>query len=306
MKKIAVIGSKGFIGSHLVEMLKAREHEVVEIDLPGVDICCLGDLLMNDSLSGVDVVYHLAVLPLPACGSSPRNCVETNIMGTVNVMEAAKKYGVKRVIYASASSVYGDPEKLPVKEDDPKQPVTLYGASKLASENIIHTYSRNFDLTCGIFRFTNVYGEGQRSGLIPSVISSLLYKQPVTISGTGEQTRDFVYVNDVVGILLRAMDHPLYSFTTNLGSGSNESVNTVVRTCADLLDIDIGDLDSVLRYSSPWLKYVKADNDRKTFRADLSQFRRLYGSYYFTDLQDGLSKTIEWWKSRPPQCRCSK
>ena len=163
-KTIAVIGSSGFIGQHLCKKLKSMGHEVVECDIPTVNITIPSTL---EILKGVDAVYHLATLPLTNCKKWPRVCIKTNIEGTLNVMETVERYGIKRLIFSSASSVYGTPDKVPVEESDPKDPLTLYGASKLAAENIIKVKANEINLnnslgfTAGIFRFTNVYGPGQ-------------------------------------------------------------------------------------------------------------------------------------------------
>lgn len=283
-KKIAVVGSKGFIGTRLVNTLRAAGHEVVELDLPRVDIALMssGDLSVNDVFSGVDTLIHLAVMNLEHCKRDYRGCILNNVLGTANVMELAKRAKIRRVIYSSASSVYGDPVKLPVAESDPTIPLTLYGATKLASEKIINVYSNNFDLTCGIFRFTNIYGPGQVNGLIPSVINNILKGNEISITGTGEQTRDFVYVDDVVESLMRAIDHPLYNFISNLGSGTNISVNEVVRLCSDFMQV------------KPKIKYVPLQKDRNEFRADLTQFRKLFGPHLFVPFAEGLFETITW------------
>jgi len=155
-KKIAVIGSSGFIGTHLCMKLRDQGHEVVECDLPLVDITIPANLYL---LEGVDVIYHLATMSLTNCKKYPAVCIMTNIEGTLNVMRAMKKYGIKRLIYSSASSVYGTPDKVPVEESDPKEPLTLYGASKLAAENIIKikinemNLNNSLEYTAGIFRF---------------------------------------------------------------------------------------------------------------------------------------------------------
>lgn len=282
-----MIGSSGFIGTHLVESLKKKGHQVTGLDLPAVDITDLGELLKIENVfCNADCIYHLAVLPLNNCNMSPRRCIETNVLGTANVMEVARLNGVRRVIYASASSVYGNPETLPVGEEAPKHPLTIYGATKLAAENVIHAMSRDLEpyLTYGIFRLTNVYGPGQKNGLIPSVISNILNGTEVCITGDGKQTRDFVYVDDVVELMIRAMDTPLYSFTANLGSGSQVSVNRVVDMCEGYLALHAN------------RKYVPYDGDRKEFRADLTKVGDIFGERKVMLFGDGLFDTVQSWK----------
>lgn len=287
-KKVAVVGSKGFIGTRLVNALRDAGHEVVELDLPRVDIVNMApdDPIMNEVLAGTDTLFHLAVMNLEHCKRDYRGCILSNVLGTANVMELAKRVGVRRVIYSSASSVYGDPIYSPVPEHHPPMPLTLYGATKLAAEKVINSYVNDLDFafTCGIFRFTNVYGPGQVNGLIPNVVRALLGGMKISVTGSGEQTRDFVYVDDVVTVLIRSMDHPLYSFVTNLGSGQQTSVNQVI----EWLSWYTGQEAQVER--------LPLTKDRLAFQADLTMFRQLYGDIAPTAVSDGLYKTVEWWK----------
>jgi len=287
-KKVAVIGSSGFIGSHLCKRLKDQGHEVVECDLPDVDITVPSTL---NILKGADIVYHLATLPLTSCRKWPRICIRTNIEGTLNVMEAMGIFGIKRLIYSSASSVYGTPIFTPVVEDDPKDPLTLYGASKLAAENIVKVkinemnLNNSLDFTAGIFRFTNVYGPGQISGVIPEFIMKSLTHGEISITGDGAQSRDFVYIDDVVNVLALALTEPIYGFTMNLGSGKQTSISEILRLISDITGCH------------PIVKHTIADGDRKEFIADTTLLSKHFDmGEYFTNINDGLVKTIEWWK----------
>lgn len=286
-KKIAVVGSKGFIGARLVNALRDVGHEVVELDLPRVDIAnMMPDDPIIEMLAGTDALFHLAVMNLEHCKRDYRGCILTNVLGTANVMGLAHRVGIRRVIYSSASSVYGDPVITPVPEHYPGRPLTLYGATKLAAEHVINAYSNNFDLTCGIFRFTNVYGPGQVNGLIPNTIRALLGGMKISVTGTGNQTRDFIYVDDVVDVLIKSIDHPLYSFVTNLGSGQQTSVNEIIRWLAGYIG------------KNAQVEHIPLTKDRLAFAADLRLFKELYGDCKFTPISDGLQKTVEWWKSR--------
>lgn len=289
-KKIAVIGSSGFIGAHLCAKLKSLGHEVIECDLPDIDITVPSTLNM---LEGVDTIYHLATLPLNSCKRWPLICVRTNIEGTLNVMEAMEQFGVKRLIYSSASSVYGTPDKVPVEESDPKDPLTLYGCSKLAAENIIKVrinemnLNNSFKFTAGIFRFTNVYGPGQLSGVIPAFITKSLAHGEIGITGDGSQSRDFVYIDDVVNVMALALSEPLYGFTMNLGSGVQVSINELLRLTTDITGCH------------PRVVHTIGDGDRKEFIADTTLLSKHYDvGEYFTNILDGLVKTIEWWKKK--------
>jgi len=289
-KKIAVIGSSGFIGTHLCTKLRNLGHEVVECDLPDVDITVPSTL---NILKGVDTVYHLATLPLTNCKRWPRICIRTNIEGTLNVMEAVEMFGIKRLIYSSASSVYGTPDKVPVEESDPKEPLTLYGASKLAAENIIKVkinemnLNNSLEYTAGIFRFTNVYGPRQISGVIPAFITKSLAHDEISITGDGSQSRDFVYIDDVVNVMALALEEPMYGFTMNLGSGKQTSISEILRLITDITRCH------------PKVVHTIADGDRKEFIADTTLLSKHFDvGEYFTHISDGLVKTIEWWKQQ--------
>jgi len=289
-KKIAVIGSSGFIGAHLCAKLKSQGHEVVECDLPDVDITVLSTL---NILEGVDTVYHLATLPLTSCRKHPLICVRTNIEGTLYVMEAMEKFGIKRLIYSSASSVYGTPDKVPVEESDPKEPLTLYGASKLAAENIIKikinelNLNNSLEYTAGIFRFTNVYGPEQLNGVIPEFITRSLTHGEISVTGDGSQSRDFVYIDDVVNVMVLALTEPMYGFTMNLGSGKQTSINELLRLITDITGCH------------PKVVHTIADGDRKEFIADTTLLSKHFDvGEYFTNIHSGLAKTIEWWLNR--------
>lgn len=287
-KKIAVVGSKGFIGSRLVNSLRDTGHEVVELDLPRVDIANMtpDDPIINEALAGTDVLFHLAVMNLEHCKRDYRGAIMTNILGAASVMELARRVGVKRVIYSSASSVYGDPIITPVVEHTLFRPLTLYGATKLSAEYVMGTYADNFGLTLGVFRFTNVYGPGQVNGLIPNVVRALLGGMRISVTGSGEQMRDFVYVDDVVNVLMRSIEHPLYSFVTNLGSGQQTSVNEVIKWLSEYTG------------KEAQVEHIPLTKDRLAFAADLRLFKEIYGDCKFTPVSEGLQKTVEWWKSR--------
>jgi len=288
--KVAVVGSKGFIGRKLVDALHFEGHEVVELDLPRIDISDFNphDPIFNEILKDTDTIFHLAVMNLERCKRDYRGCINTNVLGTTSIMELAKKVGVRRVIYSSASSIYGNPVATPVSESHPQMPLTLYGATKLAAEKVIHSYSNNFDLTYGIFRFTNIYGEGQVNGLIPNVITNLFKGTNISVTGTGEQTRDFVYVEDVIKLLMCAMEHPKYSFICNLGSGQMISVNRIIKLLSAITGKKVN------------IEYAPIQADRGAFQADLHQLMNLFRNEVdmkFTSIEDGLFKTVEWWKN---------
>lgn len=283
--KITVTGANGFIGKRLVKSLRDMSHEVIGLDLPEFDMSgwCADDPAYCELLKGTECIYHLAVMNLEHCKKDPHGCIKNNIVGTLNVMELVARLGIRRAIYSSASSVYGNSSRQPVDEMESTKPLSLYGVTKLASENIVQLYQKNFSTTTMIFRFSNVYGPGQVNGLIPSVISKLIRGDEITVTGDGNQTRDFVYVDDVVGILVRALNHPMYSILCNLGSGKSVSVNTVVDLCSKCL----GTIPAICR--QPF------EIDRNKYCADISLLKRLYPGFVPTDFEHGIKLTVEAW-----------
>ncbi|MCL5994717.1 MAG: SDR family NAD(P)-dependent oxidoreductase, partial [Chloroflexi bacterium] len=246
--RILITGGAGFIGSHLVDVLLSRGHLVRVLDnlsagkrsnLPAsqqrlafvlgdvTDPAVVADCVRDAGTSfRVDVIVHLAALvSVPASFEGPIAAHQTNLVGTLNLLEAARKAGVRRFIYASSASVYGDTETLPIREDTPKKPLSPYAADKLAGEHYIQIYARQYGLTATAFRFFNVYGPRQDprspySGVISIFMDRALKQQPVSIHGDGRQTRDFVYVADLVHILAQALETEHLEWTEyNLGSG---------------------------------------------------------------------------------------
>jgi nucleoside-diphosphate-sugar epimerase len=280
-RRIVVTGSSGFVGSHLVTALRRKNYEVIPFDLPIHDIRNPADM---DVLEGADTVFHLATYQLNPCKANPNICIDTNILGTLNVIHACLKYNVRRLNFSSASSVYGNPVRMPAQEGDETKPLTVYGVTKLASEGLIYALvgSKDFAMTYTVFRFTNIYGPGQESGLIPNVINKLLDDEVIEVNGTGTQTRDFVYVDDVIDILIKSIDKPIYSITMNLGSGKQTSVNEVIKLASDYLG------------KTPKVHYNPYDLDRNEFSADITLLEAIHGKKGFTSFRAGLEETLKY------------
>lgn len=239
---VLVTGGAGFIGSHLVDALLAvgtrvrvldnlstgkranlpAEHERLEF--------VRGDIRESDvvqrAAAGVDAVVHLAaVASVQASVDDPRGTHETNLVGTLNVLEGARIHGVRRIVYASSAAIYGDEAALPVREDSRPNPLTPYAADKLSGEYYLGFYGRKFGIVGTAFRFFNIYGPRQDpsspySGVISIFVDRLRERRPVTLFGDGNQTRDFVYVGDLVDILVRSLTEAKFAGQTiNVGRG---------------------------------------------------------------------------------------
>lgn len=275
--RILVTGAAGFIGSYLVKALKGRGHEVAELDIKyGNDITKDGT-----PLGDYDTIYHLASCWLTYARDNPDKAIDINIKGTVNVLECARRCKAK-VIYTSASSVYGIPVTKKVNEEAPLRPISIYGATKLASEILIMTYHRLYNIPFFIFRFTNVYGARQEGGLCQIFSEHLLKNEPVVIYGSGEQTRDFIYIQDVVRLLLRGLEPDKKNEIVNLGSGKETSINDFVRTCADALGI------------VPMINHEAEDIDeRRGFCADITKLKDIFSEGPNICLEEGIKRTCK-------------
>jgi UDP-glucose 4-epimerase len=247
--RILITGGAGFIGSALANTLIAKGHEVLVLDdlsAGDPDRLNRGVLFQRGSitnrpklwtlLQGVDCVYHLAARVLVAESLLyPREYNEINVSGTVALLEAMRDVGIPRLVFTSSGAVYGDQIDQPIKECSPPHPLSPYAVGKLSAEHYVHTIGHLWGTRTVILRIFNAYGPGQpllpsHSPLIPRLISQALGGGSLVIFGNGEQTRDFVYVTDVVQALLRALDvegpDPL---TFNVGSGIETTVNQVAR-----------------------------------------------------------------------------
>jgi UDP-glucose 4-epimerase len=251
--RILVTGGAGFIGGHLVERLIANQHHVIVIDNESATSSdkfnwfekaenhkC--DILDRDRMdlifsSGVDYVFHLAAeTKIQLAVEQPEKCFNTNINGTAIILELAKKYKTKRVIVASSSSVYGFNE-VPNHELQHPDCLNPYAASKLCDEIICNTYYKIYNLESICFRFFNVYGErmpnrGSYAPVIAVFDRQKLNNEKMTITGDGQQKRDFVYVHDVIDAMLSGMsttNSNCIGQFYNIGSGKNISINDVAK-----------------------------------------------------------------------------
>lgn len=271
---ILVTGGAGFIGKHLVSELVKHRHNVASFDLQ------YGDDLLKGFSGTFDVIYHLAVLPRPLAQSDPRKAIDINIKGTINVLEHARKCDAK-VIFTSASSVYGIPMYSPVNENAPHFPVSIYGATKSAAESLILTYNRLYGLEYLIFRFTSVYGLGQKSTreVIPAFINATKKGEAITITGSGKQSRDFVYMDDVVHFLVRALEEDKKNMIFNLGSGKQTSINKLVELIATVTGITPEIISRPVELEERW-----------GFAADITCLHDVFNEVPKTSLEDGLKK----------------
>jgi UDP-glucose 4-epimerase len=298
-RRYLVTGGSGFVGSHVVEQLvQAGVGEVIVLDSvlretnlagplgSGRVRAVEGDIRQADRLAelldGVDGIFHMAVLPLGPCQQDPRRCLEVNIVGSFNVVEAAHRAGVRKVVYSSASSVYGDTLET-MDESHPLNARTMYGASKLTGELFLRAFNDQHGLDYVALRYMNVYGPRQEGGLIVSVLRRLLAGERPTITGDGSQSFDFVHVADVARANLAAMASDVTDEALNVGSGGEASVREIVEK---LIELTGSDLEPEYRTDERVVMSRRVGSNER--------LRRLLGWEPTIDLESGLRDVIAW------------
>ncbi|MGH2354731.1 MAG: NAD-dependent epimerase/dehydratase family protein [Chloroflexota bacterium] len=303
-----VTGCAGFVGSHLSERLVSLGHQVVGVDcftdyyprpMKEANLHRLRDEprftlveadLANADLAplvdGIDVIYHQAGQPgvRASWGASFETYTRCNILVTQRLLEAVKGRPLRKFVYASSSSVYGDAERFPTSEAALPQPVSPYGVSKLAAEHLVYLYRRNYGLPTVSLRYFTVYGPRQRPDMaFRRFIMWALAGQPIVVYGDGEQTRNFTYVSDVVAANLAAGEGRAEGVAVNIGGGSQVSVNDVLRLIEELLG-----------------RTVEVVHDRtqrgdvRHTSADVSLAAQLFGYAPQVDLRTGLEAEVAW------------
>jgi len=306
--KALVTGVAGFIGSHLAERLLDDGHEVVGIDAfteyyrPSLKRLNLETLLqtphfrlleadlaqMNIAryIDESDVVFHLAGEPgvRSSWGSGFSTYLRRNILTTQQILEGARGRNLTKFVFASSSSVYGQVERLPVREEDRLRPVSPYGVSKLAAENLCFAYLHNYDVPTVALRFFTVYGPRQRPDmLISRVITSLREGTPVVLFGTGEQTRDFTYVADAVEATVRAAFSEVVGEAINVAGGARTSILQLITELGSLVQKPV-----VLQ------RQAAQAGDVQDTEAELTRARLLLNYEPKTELASGLREQVKW------------
>lgn len=306
-----VTGTAGFIGSHLAEHLLAQGGEVVGVDAfldnysrerklsqlagvleqPGFRLVegFLQDIDLAELLEGVDQVFHLAAVPgvRPSWGRAFQTYADNNLLATQRLLEASRECGLQRLVYASSSSVYGDTDQLPMREDARVLPFSPYGVTKLAAEHMVRLYHRNFGLETVSVRYFTVYGSRQRPDMaIQRFLLAAAEGGSVTVFGDGEQSRDFTHVTDIVDATLRAAARGTPGRVYNVGGGSRVSVNELLA----MIEQVTGRRLSVERTPA------KPGDVRATL-ADCSSARQDLGFTPRVSLKEGLEQQWAWLNS---------
>jgi UDP-glucose 4-epimerase len=303
MANYLVTGGAGFIGSHLSEALVKRGHRVRVVDnfatgfqrnlRDGVEFS-EGDLadpaVAGQAVAGMDYVLHQAAIPsVPRSVEKPVESHRANVDATLNVLMAARDAGVKRVVFAGSSSVYGDQPVLPKREDMPTNPLSPYALQKLVSEQYGQMFTRLYGLETVTTRYFNVFGPRQDPGSPYSGVISLFIKALATgtrpiIYGDGEQTRDFTYIANVVDGVLRAVEAPgAAGEVINVATGGRVSLNHLLATMNGIVG---GRAEAIYREPRA--------GDVRDSQADITKATTLLGYVPLVGLEEGLRATLEW------------
>lgn len=307
--KILVIGGAGLIGSHVVdELLKEDVAQVVIYDNftrgshdnivdalkdPRVKIFELGgDILhvdiLDQAVKGMDYVVHLAALWLLHCHDYPRSAFHVNIEGVFNVLEACARHNIKKLVYSSSASVYGDAVEIPMTESHPYNNKTFYGATKIAGEHMCRAYYHRFGLNHVGLRYMNVYGprqdyKGTYIAVIMKILDRLDNGLPPVVFGDGSQSYDFIYVSDVARANVCALTSTASDGFYNVGSG----VQTSIKELAEMI-LKVTGSDLEIQYEPAGQTFVtNRIGDTKAAKEDL-------GFTYKVELEEGLEKLIQW------------
>jgi len=308
---IVVTGGAGFIGSELVRQLSDGGGRVVVIDnlvngtrehLAGLpaDRVTLAELDVRDVaaytpvLRDSEIVYHLACLGVRHSVHSPSENHDVNATGTLRLLEACRAAGVPKFVYVSSSEVYGTAQRVPMNEDHPTFPCTVYGGSKLAGEAYARAFYRTYGYPTVVVRPFNTYGprshhEGDSGEVIPKFLLRCLAGKPMMIFGDGAQTRDFTYVSDSArGIILAGTAAAAVGRTINLGSGVELTINDLAKTVARIAERP----DAAIVHDAP------RPGDVLRLHADMSQARSLLGYEVRIPLAEGLAHLLAWYRAQ--------
>jgi nucleoside-diphosphate-sugar epimerase len=303
-----VTGGGGFIGSHLIRRLLADGHAVRVLDnfatgrrenleevLDDIELI-EGDLQsyerVHNAVRGCELAFHLGALPsVPRSIQDPLTSNATNVVGTLNVLLAARDEGVRRVVYASSSSTYGASTELPKREEMPALPIAPYAVSKLAAEGYCRAFHQVYGLETVALRYFNVFGPGQDpqsqyAAVIPNFITAVLEDRSLTVHGDGDQSRDFTYVDNAVDANILAADAPdAAGEAFNVACGERVSLNEVVSRLGTLAGVEV---DAVHTDSRP--------GDVRHSLADISKAREILGYEPAIDFDEGLRRTYAYYQ----------
>lgn len=304
-KKLLVTGGAGFVGSNLVDRLVEENADVTVLDdlftgqkgniqhidkIEFIEGSVTNRELVNQLVKESDIIFHLAARNIIVSTKVPELDFEVNSRGTFNILLAAKRYGIERIVYTSSSSIYGNPHYLPINEENNINILNPYAASKFTGENYCFAYHETFNVPVSVVRYSNVYGVRQNPynaycGVISKFFDAALRGKPIQIHGDGEQTRDFTYVSDSVdATILAALSPKAEGQVFNVGSGKEtainqlaEMINTLCGNRSEIVHIDRRDIDNIRRRVM-----------------NIEKIRHFLRWVPTINLTDGLKRTYTW------------
>jgi nucleoside-diphosphate-sugar epimerase len=285
-RNILITGGRGFLGQHLTKALEERGHRVASFDIvDGQDL--LDYNAVEKAVAGKDAVYHLAaVADLNYAREHPRETMDVNIVGTINVADVCARRGAT-LHYASTCCAYGNPDTHPVDETTHPKPTEIYAHSKLAGEHIILGHASQFNLPYTLLRLATFYGEGMRPALAPFVfLKQAMAGEPITIHGTGEQTRTFTHVSDIVEGIARVVDSGVKNEIINITTEEEVSVNEMAQLAKSLA----GGNSEIVRV---------ADRPGQIHKEEIlaAKAEKLLNWKARVSFQEGMRRSYEWMKT---------
>ena len=300
--KILIVGSNGFIGSNLLKFLVKKGQQIRVLNRSNKNYtstsinveCTYGDFAntqtLNDSLRDIDIVYHLASSSIPSTSNAnPIDDIETNLIGTVKLLQACVKKSVKKVIFASSGgTIYGIPQEIPIRENHPTNPICSYGINKLAIEKYLQLFKHLYGLDHTILRLSNPYGVGQNPqgqvGAITIFLNKIFHKQPIQIWGDGEIIRDYIYIDDVVNAFYLAQFNTKHQEKIfNIGSGYGLTLNQLIKLISEIINIDFE------------VNYIQARKSDIPVNCLANENAKQVLSWQPTvNLECGINKTWQW------------
>ncbi len=304
-KKILVTGGAGFIGSNLVKDLIEKGNSITVLDnfmsgyrsnldpFPSIRVID-GDIrdknAVESAMKGAEVVFHLAAsVGNKRSIDEPIIDAEINVLGTLNVLEAARKEGVRKIVASSSAGIFGELKTMPIREDHPIEPDSPYGCTKLCEEKLCLSYAKLYDIEAVCLRYFNVYGPNQRfdayGNVIPIFVFRMLRNESLVIHGDGEQTRDFVHVDDVVQANIKAANAIDVSGAFNIASGSRVTINHLIEMItkneSNVIKIEHG---------------PERPGDVRHSLADISFANKEINYFPVVDLEKGIEEYVKWAK----------
>jgi UDP-glucose 4-epimerase len=296
--RVLVTGGGGFVGTPTVRALMERGASVRVLDLVAprdlrgpceAVIADVGDPeVVARACDGCERVVHLAVLPLARANADVTEAFEANVRGSFNVFRAAGESGAKRVLYSSASSAYGPTNAVPIREDHPLRPTAFYPATKAAGELLLRGLASTYGFSFAILRYMNVYGPGQRAGVVPAVTRALLANERPKLTGDGSLAFDFVHIDDCALANLLALESDIDGEDFNVGCGEATSLNELVATLGSIVGADVEPEYSGETFALP----PRVGETRKS--------RELLGFEAQVPLREGLAGVVDELRAAEP------